>query len=207
MQYLHQIVSSLGHFAITVISFLGYFGIFILMVMESMIIPIPSEAILPFGGFLVESGDFNFWLVLLAATFGSLIGSLISYYIGYYGGNAIIKKWGKYLLLDEDDLAKTESWFSKRGELTIFIGRFIPVVRHLISIPAGIGKMDLKRFCIYTFIGAGIWNGILIYIGMILGQHWEELRGKTEYISIAVAVLLVVGIIWFVLRHLNKRKK
>jgi membrane protein DedA with SNARE-associated domain len=206
MAHLHQIISFVGQFAISLTSFLGYWGIFVLMIMESMIIPIPSEAVLPFAGFLAQSGEMNYWLIVIFATIGSLVGSLISYAMGFYGGNAIIKKWGKYFFLDEEDLIKTEKWFGKQGELTIFIGRFVPVVRHLISIPAGVGKMNLKKFCLYTVLGAGIWNGFLIYAGMLLGQHWDNVKGYMEYISIAMVVLIVLAIVYFVFKHIKKKR-
>ena len=208
MTYLHLIISSLAIWATHIISWLGYPGLTLAMAMESMIIPLPSELVMPFAGFLVATGKFNFYLVILFSVMGSIIGSFISYYIGYYGGNKAVLKWGKYLLLDEDDLKSTEKWFARRGELTIFIGRFIPVVRHLISIPAGIGKMDLKKFALYTVIGAGIWNTILIWAGLILGQNWESLRKYSEKFSVVVAILLVIALVFFIVRHIHlKRKK
>ena len=203
-----QILGIIGQFAINTIEFLGYPGLIILMAMESMVFPLPSELVMPFAGFLAVEGSLNFWLVILFSTLGSIIGSLISYAMGYYGGNKFVLKYGKYLLLDETDLAKTEKWFAKRGEKTIFISRFIPVVRHLISIPAGIGKMNLKKFCLYTIIGAAIWNGILTYCGYILGKNWQSIRHYSEYISITVAVLLVLAGGYFIYRHIkNKTKK
>jgi len=207
MSYLHQIIALFGQFAIVTTSFLGYPGIFVLMVMESMIIPIPSEAVLPFAGFLVQTGKFNFWLVWISASLGSLVGSFISYYMGLYGGEKLVRKWGKYVFLDDTDLIKTENWFKKRGEITIFIARFVPVVRHLISIPAGIGKMDLKKFTFYSIAGASLWNLFLIYVGMTLGKHWELLREYTKYISLPIAILIILGLIYFVFKHIKDKKK
>jgi len=208
MAYLHLIISSVAIWATSIISWLGYPGLVLAMAMESMIVPLPSELVMPFAGFLVAQGKFNLYLVILFSTLGSIIGSYVSYYIGYYGGNKLVLKWGKYLLLDEDDLKLTEKWFSRRGELTILIGRFVPVVRHLISIPAGIGKMDLKKFTLYTIIGAGIWNTILIWVGLKLGENWESLRQYSEKLSVIVAILLVIAFAYFVIRHIHlKRKK
>lgn len=207
MAYLHLIISVLAIWATQVISWLGYPGLTLAMALESMIVPLPSELVMPFAGFLVAQGKFNFYLVILFSVLGSIIGSFISYYMGYYGGNRLVLKWGKYLLLDEDDLKKTEKWFSRRGELTILIGRFIPVVRHLISIPAGIGKMDLKKFAIYTAIGAGIWNTILAWVGLILGKNWDSLRKYSEKFSIIVAILLLAAFAYFVIRHIRLKKK
>jgi len=208
MDYLHLIISSLAIWATQIISWLGYPGLTLAMALESMIVPLPSELVMPFAGFLVAQGTFNFSLVILFSTLGSIIGSFISYYLGRYGGNKLVIRWGKYLLLDDEDLKNTERWFSRRGELTILIGRFIPVVRHLISIPAGIGKMNLKKFTIYTFVGAGIWNTILIWVGLILGENWESLRKYSEKFSAIIAVLLVIAVAFFIIRHIRlKRKK
>ena len=195
----------LANFSINTISALGYFGILFLMALESMIFPLPSELVMPFAGFLVSKGSFSFLTVLIVSTFGSLIGSLISYYIGKYLGIGFIKKFGKYVLLDEEDLEKTENWFAKGGEKTIFISRFIPVVRHFISIPAGVAKMNIEKFCIYTFIGAGIWNGFLLWLGYILGVHWQEVRNYSEYLTIVVTILLVLAVIYFVYKHIVKK--
>lgn len=207
MELLSKIMSALGNFAISVISATGYFGVFFLMVLESMIFPIPSELVMPFAGFLAAQGELNLALVCVFATLGSIVGSGISYLAGMYGGNALVLKYGKYFLLDEKDLMKTESWFSKKGEKTIFIGRLIPVVRHLISIPAGIGKMNFKKFCIYTISGALIWNSFLAYLGYILGQNWDKVRHYTEPISIAVAVLLAAGAGYYIYHFVKDKLK
>lgn len=205
--FLTTILSYIGTLAIQLISALGYFGVFFLMMTESMIFPTPSELVMPFAGFLAADGTFNFWLVILFSSLGSIAGSLISYYLGYYGGNKLILKYGKYLLLDEYDLQKTEAWFAKSGEKTVFISRFIPVVRHLISIPAGIGKMNLKKFCIYTIIGATLWNTFLAYLGLKLGENWAEVRHYSEYISITVALILFVAGVYIVYRHIHNKRK
>lgn len=202
---LYGLLELLAVFAIDVISKIGYLGVFFLMVMESMVIPIPSELVLPFAGFLISRGDFSFVWVMIASSLGSITGSLISYYMGEYGGNAFVIRYGKYVLLDVEDLKKTERWFEKRGEYTIFISRFIPVVRHLISIPAGIGKMDLKRFCLYTVAGASMWNFILVYAGYLLGEHWDRIKHYSEPVSFTVAAALVIGFIWFVYRHVRDK--
>jgi len=202
---LYKLLELLAVFSIHVISTIGYVGVFFLMVMESMVVPIPSELVLPFAGFLISRGDFTFIYVMIASSLGSIVGSLISYFMGKYGGNAFVIKYGKYVLLDVEDLKKTERWFEKRGEYTIFISRFIPVVRHLISIPAGIGKMDLKRFSVYTIVGASMWNFILTYAGYLLGEHWDRIKHYSEPVSLTVAALLVIGFIWFVYRHVKDK--
>jgi membrane protein DedA with SNARE-associated domain len=176
--------------AVALISATGYAGIFILMLMESMVFPVPSEAVMPFAGFLIVDGQFTFTGVILVSTFGSICGSLISYYIGYYGGKPFILRFGKYLLLNVHHLELSERFFSKRGNITILISRFIPIVRHLISIPAGLGKMNVWRFSIYTIIGAGCWNAILTYVGYVLKNNWEEVMTYSHAIDLVVLVIL-----------------
>jgi membrane protein DedA with SNARE-associated domain len=177
------------------------------MMLESMVVPVPSEFVMPFAGFLVEQGTLNFYLVILASTLGSITGSLIFYYIGKTGGHRLIEKYGKYVLVDHEDIKKTEEWFNKRGELTVFIARLVPVVRHLISLIAGIGRMNVKKFSFYTIIGAAIWNAILTYLGVYLGQHWEEVSQYMEELDIVIVLLLLIGCVYFAYRHITRRKK
>jgi membrane protein DedA with SNARE-associated domain len=204
---LSELLEYIGRLAIQVISYLGYFGVFVLMMLESMVAPVPSELVMPFAGFLAATGRFSFALVVLFSSLGSICGSLLSYYIGKYGGNKFVVHFGKYLLLDLEDLEKTEKWFAKKGDKTVLISRFIPVVRHLISIPAGIGKMDMKKFVVYTVVGATIWNTFLAYLGYILGQNWNEVKHYSEYITIPVAVLLLLSGAYFVYKHVKDKRK
>jgi membrane protein DedA with SNARE-associated domain len=203
---IYNLMEFLSGFCIDIISTIGYPGVFFLMVLESMIVPIPSELVMPFAGFLISRGDFSFLFVIIASSLGSIVGSLISYYIGKYGGNRLVMRYGKYLLLDAEDLLRTEEWFNKRGEYTIFISRFIPVVRHLISIPAGIGNMNLKRFTIYTITGASLWNFILTYSGYLLGKNWSKIEQYTEPFSVTVAALLLLGFVFTAYRHIKHKK-
>jgi membrane protein DedA with SNARE-associated domain len=192
-------------YVVAFISWGGYGTIVFLMALESMIFPVPSEAVLPFVGFSISNGDLNFWLAISAATLGSMIGSILSYYIGLYGGRYALKKWGKYLLLNEHHLEVTENFFKKRGDGAIFICRFIPIVRHLISIPAGMGKMNIFKFLIFTFLGAGIWNTFLTYIGILLGDNWSHLEKYTGVMDIIVLTSLFFIVLYFIYR--SKRKK
>ncbi len=185
------------------IAAMGYTGVFILMALESMIAPVPSELVMPFVGFLASRGTFNLWIAVFVSGIGSLFGSLLSYWIGRKYGRDFVLRYGKFLLIDSYHLQQTEKWFKHNGEKTIFIGRFIPVVRHLISVPAGIGKMNLGKFCAYTFAGAIIWNLILAVLGLWLGENWQVVHAYLEPITIAVALLLVAFIILFLL---SKRK-
>ena len=177
------------------------------MMLESMVVPVPSEFVMPFAGFLVAQGNFNFILVIVASSLGSITGSIIFYYIGKTGGHTLVEKYGKYVLVDTEDIKKTEKWFNKRGELTIFIARLIPVVRHLISLIAGIGKMNVKKFTLYTILGATLWNGILTYLGFILGQHWNEVSQYLEELDIIIVILLIVGCLYFAYLHITRKKK
>ncbi len=180
-----------------IISTAGYTGITFLMTLESMVVPVPSEAVMPFAGMLWFSGKMSFWLIVVFSTMGSIIGSLISYYIGLYGGRPLIKKYGKYLLLSEHDLSLTEKFFARFGDKTIFISRFIPVIRHLISIPAGTGKMNIAKFITYTVIGAGLWNALLTYLGYKLGSNWTEIRKYSEVVDIILVILLITLIVFY----------
>lgn len=179
----------------------GYPVVGVLMMLESMVFPVPSEAVMPFAGFLVTAGMFSFWTVVFVSTLGSLIGSLLSYFIGRYGGRIFLEKWGKYFLLNQHHFDITETFFKRRGARAIFIARFIPVVRHLVSIPAGIAKMDLMTFSLYTILGAGLWNTFLLYIGMVLGKNWATLGPYMHYLDILVVGALVLGAGWLVLKR------
>lgn len=206
MSIIANTLAIIGVWGITIISSLGYVGVFFLMALESMIFPIPSEIVMPFAGFLISQGQFSFAGILIISSLGSLAGSLLSYYVGKVGGHKLILKYGKYFFLDQHDLEKTETWFATKGERTIFIGRFIPVLRHLISIPAGIGKMNVRRFTFYTILGAACWNMLLAYTGYVSGKNWIVIRQYTEPVSMIVAVLLLVALCWFVLRHWRHKK-
>lgn len=198
VEYLTALITSF-------MSFLGYTGLLILMALESMIAPVPSEVVMPFAGFLVAEGRFTFFMVAVFSTLGSIIGSLISYWVGLFGGRRFITKFGKYLLLDESHLDWTENWFKRKGEKTIFISRFIPIVRHLISIPAGVGKMNLNKFLIYTASGALIWNMFLAYLGFKLKQQWEIVHKYSSQIDMVAGVILLFLIGYFIYKHIKKK--
>jgi membrane protein DedA with SNARE-associated domain len=183
----------------------GYISVFVFMVMESTAFPVPSETILPFAGFLIAESKLTFTLVIAVSTLGSIVGSLLSYWIGLYGGQPFIERYGRFFLLDHDDLAATERFFKKYGDATIFICRFIPVVRHLISLPAGMGRMNLVRFSIYTIIGAGLWNAFLTVCGFYLRKNWEVVMQYSRIVDIAVLAILVFGIIFFIKKYVSRR--
>lgn len=200
-----SITAFIADYATKLIDASGYPGVFILMTMESMVLPVPSEAVMPFAGFHVATGRFTMTAVVIASTLGSIVGSLLSYAIGRYGGTPFVNKWGKYLLLNRHDLEVTESFFKKRGSITILICRFIPVIRHLISIPAGTGRMNIVTFMIYTIIGAGIWNAFLTFCGLYLKQNWEVVMKYSHIVDIVVVLILLGGLVFFIVRHLKRR--
>lgn len=194
--------------AVAFIAATSYPGVFLLMVLESMVFPIPSEAVMPFAGFLIADGTFTFTGVIIASTFGSIVGSLLSYYIGYYGGKPFLKRFGKYLLLDTHDLEISERFFAKYGDITIFISRFVPVVRHLISIPAGFSKMNLTKFLIYTTLGAAMWNGFLAWVGFKLKNNWQEVMTYSHTIDIVVVAILGLATLYYGYKiYTNTRRK
>lgn len=190
-----------------IIASTGYLGVFILMALESMVAPVPSELVMPFAGFLVADGTFNFWVVILVSTLASITGSLISYYIAFFGEKELIHKFGKFVLLDKEELEWTQRWFEKRGSITILISRFIPVVRHLISIPAGLARMDLKKFILFTAIGATAWNTFLLWVGMQLRERWELVHSYSRQLDVLVILLMAAAAAYYVYRHVKRHRK
>jgi len=200
-----SITAFIAEYATKLIDTTGYPGVFILMTMESMVFPVPSEAVMPFAGFLVAESKFSFAGALIASTIGSIAGSLISYGIGMWGGHPFVNRFGKYLLLDREDLEFTERFFKRFGDGTIFICRFIPVVRHLISIPAGVARMNLAKFLIFTVLGACLWNAFLTWTGMLLRQNWESVMKYSHIIDIVVAAVLAGMAAVYMWKHWKKR--
>ncbi len=195
--------------AVMLIGATGYPGVFFLMMLESMVFPVPSEAVMPFAGFLIVDGQFTFTGVIIASTLGSIVGSLLSYAIGFYGGKPFITRFGKYLLLNTHHLEVSQHFFDKNGQITILISRFIPIVRHLISIPAGFGKMNLLKFSVYTVIGAGLWNAFLAYVGFKLKSNWAEVMKYSHIIDLVVVGILGVLVLYYfykIYRSLSNRK-
>ncbi len=186
---------------------MAYLGIFVLMTLESMIAPVPSELVMPFAGFLVADGKLNMWLVILVSSLASITGSLISYFVAYFGEKELIQHFGKLMFMDEEELEWAQRWFQKRGSITILISRFIPVIRHLISIPAGLAKMDLKRFILFTAVGATVWNTFLLWVGMQLRERWDLVHKYSNQLDVLVIILLVAGVTYYAYRHWKKHRK
>ncbi len=186
---------------------LGYPGIFILMAMESSVIPLPSELVMPPAGFLAQKGDMNMLIVILLGTLGSLAGSYANYFAAHYLGRPLLLRYGKYVLITEEKFAKVERYFKDHGEISIFVGRLIPVVRHLISLPAGLAGMHHPKFALYTALGAGIWATVLAFIGYFIGAE-EKLVMQYSRQALFVAMILSAAlIVAYVLRHRNMKKR
>ena len=183
----------------------GYFAVVVLMALESVNIPIPSEIIMPFAGFLVTKGDLNLFWVVIAGVFGNWLGSALSYYLGAYGGRPLVDKYGKYIRMKHHHLDMAENWFNKYGEFSVFFGRMLPIVRTFISFPAGLARMNFTKFSIYTILGAFPFCYLLAWLGFKMGENWEDLRKYFHYADYVVIVGIVVLIGYYLIRR--KRSK
>jgi len=202
-----QIIDILAGFVVAVIAVLGYPGLFLLMLVESCGILMPSEVIMPFSGFLVADGKMNFWIIVLLGALGNLAGSLLAYWIGWKGGRPLIEKYGKYILLSKHDLDLADRWFTNYGSATTFFGRVLPIVRTFISFPAGIAKMDIRKFAIFTFLGAFLWCIPLTYAGVKMGENWEQIRAYLHKFDLTVGILIAVFFVWFIWRHIKHSRR
>ncbi|MGB5993800.1 MAG: DedA family protein [Candidatus Deferrimicrobiaceae bacterium] len=200
-----RILEALAAFVIYVISQMGLPGIVLLMAIESACIPLPSEVIMPFSGYLVFLGKYSLWSVGLAGAIGCVVGSIPAYYLGMYGGRPLIEKYGKYILMSLHDLDMADRWFDRHGEATVFFARLLPVIRTFIAFPAGVARMEMKRFIAYTFAGSLPWCLGLAYIGMVMGEQWPTLRGYFHKFDLLIGAVIVAGIVWYVRRHFKHR--
>jgi membrane protein DedA with SNARE-associated domain len=191
-------IELLGRFIIAVISTSGYAGILLLMAIESACIPLPSEVIMPFSGYLVSTGRFSLWAVALAGALGCNAGSLVAYYVGAWGGRPLVERYGRYALVSHHDLALADRFFVRYGELAVFIARLLPVVRTFIALPAGVSRMNVWRFHLYTFLGSLPWCWVLAYAGMKLGPRYTVLREYFHRFDAALGIIIVVAAVWFV---------
>jgi membrane protein DedA with SNARE-associated domain len=191
------ITETLCHYNTWFIDQCSYLGVFVLMALESMIAPVPSELVMPFAGFLIFQERFTWTGVMAASSLGSVVGSLLSYGMGRMGEPAV-HRFGRYLLLNRHHLEWTKTFFARHGNITIFVSRFIPVVRHLISIPAGLARMRLMPFVLYTLVGAALWNGFLTYMGVLLRENWQLIQRYTHVIDYVVLFCLVLALGYFV---------
>jgi len=196
------LLSDLTNWAKDFVESAGYIGVFLMIVLENVFPPIPSEAILPLAGFL--AGEGRFWLpaVILAATLGAVAGALILYYAAFWFGDArvrwLINKYGKWFAVSESDLDKANGWFDRHGGAAVLICRLVPIVRSLVSLPAGLRRMNLTTFIVYTAIGSGIWNTILIVAGWWLGDNWEDVSHLVDYLDYPIYLAIIGAVVWFI---------
>jgi membrane protein DedA with SNARE-associated domain len=196
-----NIFETLSNFVIAVIEQLGYGGVFVGMTLESTGLPLPSEIIMAFAGYVVWEGQLTLLGITLAGTLGCLTGSLIAYGIGAYGGRPLLERYGKYVLIRKNELDRGEQWFAKHGESAVFISRLLPVVRTYISFPAGIVRMDVRKFSVYTFLGSLPFCFAFAYAGVALGPHWHSITRLSRYFNVAVIVGLAVLVGYLIYRR------
>jgi membrane protein DedA with SNARE-associated domain len=200
---MHELITWL----VQTIGALGYPGIFLLMAMESSVIPIPSEIVMPPAGYLAQQGQMNIWIAILCGTVGSLVGAYANYFAAHYLGRPLVLKYGKYVWITEEKFAKVERFFRDHGEVSTFIGRLLPVVRHLISLPAGLAGMNHLKFSLYTLLGAGIWVTVLTFIGYFIGANQELIMQYSHQALIGVVALCVLIVVVYVWNHRRRTAK
>ena len=202
---IETVITLLSRFVINTISSLGYTGILVTMAIESACIPLPSEIIMPFSGYLVTTGQFTMLGVTLAGALGNVIGSIAAYYVGVWGGRPFVERYGPYVLLSRRDLDIADRWFARYGEAAVFVSRLLPVVRTFISLPAGIARMNFPRFVLFTFVGALPWCYALAYIGVAMGERWDQLREYFHEFDIIIGIALAAAAGYFLWSHWPKR--
>ncbi len=196
----------MANFVISLISSYGYFGMFFGMVLEAVIIIIPSELILATGGILAGKGIFSFWGAFIIGLLGSVFCAIAIYFMGYFGGKPFIKKYGKYFFMKEEDIEKSDSWFNKYGMLSALIGRNFPIVRTLISLPIGIMRLSFLKFLVYTTIGSIPWTLVFVYFGYALGENWIILKTYVGYLKTPIRFLIILFIASFFYKKIRKEK-
>jgi membrane protein DedA with SNARE-associated domain len=205
-----RLLEILSGIIVAVISTLGYSGIVLLMAIESACIPLPSEIIMPFSGYLVSTGQMNLWVVAFAGAVGCVLGSLVAYWVGMKGGRPLIERYGRYVLVSRHDLDMADRWFEKRGEIIVFVSRMLPAIRTFIAFPAGVARMNLKRFVIYTFAGSFPWCLGLAYVGQKLGEKWNKddtLKTWFHRFDFLIGIAAVILVAWWIWRHVGHLRK
>jgi membrane protein DedA with SNARE-associated domain len=202
-----KILALLFIFIKSVVAATGYLGITFLMAVESACVPLPSELIMPFAGYLVYEGSMKLIWVATAGAIGCNLGSLIAYEIGYYGGRPLVEKYGAYILLSRRELDWAERFFARWGQAAVFVGRLLPVIRTFIALPAGVARMPRGKFHLYTFLGSWPWCLALAYFGMKLGENWRTMGKYFHQFDLAIGLLLAAGLVWFVWSHWQHRIK
>lgn len=199
----YDVLAQVSFFIVGFITTTGYFGIFVLMTLESAAFLIPSEVTMPFAGFAASGGILNFWAAVAAGTAGNLIGSLILYFVGFYGGRPLAEKYGSFIWINKKELEWTDKFFLRHGEKTVFFGRLLPVARTYVSFPAGLARMPVGRFVFYTTAGSFLWSLFLVYVGWKLGENWQMIEVYFRRADIIIAAIIGGAIILFVWRHIK----
>ncbi|OQX91134.1 MAG: alkaline phosphatase [Candidatus Coatesbacteria bacterium 4484_99] len=204
-EFIEGLIAPIVCWIINVISSLGYSGIVVLMTIESACIPLPSEIIMPFSGYLVHTGRFNLHLASISGAVGCAIGSVIAYVVGYFGGRPLIERYGRYILIRKHEMDRADRFFERFGSIAVFIARLLPIVRTFISLPAGISRMPFAKFLLYSFVGSIPWCYALVYAGRVLGENWLSIREILHDFDILIAILIVIGIVLFIIYRLRTR--
>ena len=205
--FMSSILSSVTNIITHTISTLGYPGVGLLMAIQTIAIPMPSEVIIPFAGSLVTAGRFTLFGIALTGGLGSSLGAAVAYFIGFKGGRPLVEKYGKYILISRHDLQMADNFFAKHGTKAAFFGMLLPVIRSFISFPAGISKVKFWKFEVYVFLASFIWSLALAYIGIKLGENWMSLRDKFKGLDYVIVALIIIGAAWWVWRHVKNRNK
>ena len=200
-------LESITHWIQGIVLAAGYPGVFLLITLESTLVPIPSELVMPFAGFLASQGKFSLPVILVINSTAALLGSGICYWIGVVGGKPFLVKYGKYFLVRQHDVVRTEAFFAKHGKATILIARFLPVIRHVISVPAGIARMPLRGFFLQTFLGSTIWGGTLILLGYYVGANWETFAATLKRVDLLIGAILVLALLALGIRFVVRRRR
>jgi membrane protein DedA with SNARE-associated domain len=201
---MQSVIDIVVQWATDLIGAWGLPAVFLLMLLESACIPVPSEAIMPFAGFAVSEGDMSLLGITVAGVLGNLVGSWIAYWVGLYGGRPFIDRWGKYVLLRHHHVELAERWFARYGPLAVFFSRMLPIVRTFISLPAGVARMPFWKFTLYTLLGCIPWVLMLGFVGVKMGEHWEDIRPYLHYADYAVVAALIAIVVWWAVRRRSR---
>jgi membrane protein DedA with SNARE-associated domain len=203
---IHSLLAEAARWATNTISSLGYGGVTALMAIESACIPLPSEVIMPFSGYLVFLGKFNLHAASLAGALGCALGSVAAYVVGYWGGRPAVEKYGRYILLRRREFQKADRWFNNNGEWVVFVSRLLPIIRTFISLPAGIARMNFPRFLLYSFLGSVPWCYFLAYVGLLLGRNWHFIAKYFREADLLILGVLGLALLYALARRAKKAK-
>jgi len=203
---LEAILKPVAAWIVTQISALGYAGVVAMMAIESACIPLPSEIIMPFSGYLVHLGRFNLHLASLSGALGCAVGSAVAYYAGMRGGRPFLERYGRYVLIRHSDIDRADKWFDRYGESIVFISRLLPVIRTFISFPAGVSRMHFGRFMTYSFVGSVPWCYFLAYVGMVLGKNWKSIRSYFHGADLVIGIIIGIAFLVWLYHHLKPER-